>query len=89
MLKYGRRGAPKKRHIFLKDKMVCWQEPTNITTVQEKSKKKKDNNKDKQKKVLYRSIPVLDITDIKMGRDSSVFNRYKLKKESDMYSFIV
>ena len=69
MLKYGRRGRPKQRHVFLKDKMICWQDPSEVIDLLEKPKKNKSKDKNKKssenkKKNLVRAIPVLGITEI-------------------------
>ena len=38
-VKYGQKGAPKPRHIFLHEKFICWRDPKAMTVPDLKSKK--------------------------------------------------
>ena len=58
-LKYGRRGKPKPRHIFLIDKALSWREPGSKSVPEKKDQKK-----------FVRFMPILDFKDIRRGRDS-------------------
>lgn len=73
-LKYGRRGRPKPRHVFLVEKAISWREPGS----NEIPNAKKGNKS-------QRYMPILDFKEIKIGRDSDVFKRFKLKKEHELY----
>ena len=39
-IKYGKKGAPKARHIFLHDKFICWRDPKDMRLPDLKSKRK-------------------------------------------------
>ena len=73
-LKYGRRGNPKPRHIFLIDKAISWREPGSSFMPDMKKAKK-----------AIRYMPLLECTNITVGRESDAFKRFKLKKESEKY----
>ena len=73
-LKYGRRGKPKPRHIFLIDKALSWREPGSKSVPEKKDQKK-----------FVRFMPILDFKDIRRGRDSEVFKRFQIKKETERY----
>ena len=73
-LKYGKRGRPKPRHIFLIDKAISWREPGSKATPLPKDQKK-----------FIRYMPILDIKDITYGRGSDIFKRFQIKKESEKY----
>ena len=73
-LKYGRRGKPKPRHVFLIDKAISWREPG--SKIVPLLKKNKEN---------VRYMPILDFREITFGRDSGVFKRFRIKKETEMY----
>lgn len=74
LLKYGRRGKAKPRHIFMIDKALSWREPGTKSVPNSKEQKK-----------FVRFLPILDLKDIKIGRDSDVFKRktFKLKDETE------
>lgn len=73
-LKYGRRGKPKPRHIFMIDKALSWREPGSQSLPNKKDQKQ-----------FVRFLPILDFKEIKIGRDSDVFKRFQIKKETEMY----
>ena len=73
-LKYGRRGRPKPRHVFLIDKAISWREPGSTNMPAKKDQKK-----------FIRYMPILDLKEISIGRESDVFKRFKIKKENEMY----
>lgn len=73
-LKYGRRGRPKPRHIFLIEKAISWREPGS-----------QDIPKSQDQKKFIRYMPILDFKEIIKGRDSEIFKRFKIKKETEKY----
>ena len=73
-LKYGRRGRPKPRHVYLLDKAISWREPGSKVIPQSKDQKK-----------FIRYMPILDIKEITYGRTSEIFKKFQIKKENERY----
>ena len=75
-VKYGQKGAPKPRHIFLHDKFICWRDPKDISIPDLKTKKRK------------RYIPLKEITRVEEGRGAKTFAKYKNGKDLLSFSLI-
>ena len=39
-IKYGKKGAPKPRHVFLFEKFICWRDPKDMSPPNIKAKSK-------------------------------------------------
>lgn len=39
-IKYGKKGAPKPRHVFLFEKFLCWRDPKDMSQPNIKAKRK-------------------------------------------------
>lgn len=74
-IKYGKKGAPKARHVFLHEKFLCWRDPKDMRMPDLKSKRK-----------IKRMIELSKITEILHGRTTKQFAKYKNEKK-DVLSF--
>jgi len=74
-IKYGKRGAPKPRHVFLHGNHIYWRDPKDGALPDEKKKGK-------------RNIPIKEITGYSLGRGSKNFERFK-KTGKDSVSFTI
>jgi hypothetical protein len=74
-IKYGKRGAPKSRHVFAHGTHLIWRDP-------------KDDSVPNTKKEGVRNIPIKDITGYVVGRGAKNFIRYK-KVGKDNFSFTI
>ena len=68
-IKYGKKGTPKPRHVFLYDKFICWRDPKDMRQPDVKAKRKK------------RMIALKEIREILMGRTTKPFEKFKNGKD--------
>lgn len=74
-IKYGLRGGPKSRHVFVHGMFLCWRDP-------------RDDGVPNTKKEGVRNIPVKDIIGFESGRSAKNFEKYK-KIGKDNVSFTI
>lgn len=74
-IKYGQRGGPKSRHVFVHGMFLCWRDP-------------RDDGVPNTKKEGVRNIPVKDIIGFENGRSAKNFEKYK-KIGKDNVSFTI
>ena len=74
-IKYGQRGGPKSRHVFVHGMFLCWRDP-------------RDDGVPNTKKEGVRNIPVKDIIGFDNGRSAKNFEKYK-KIGKDNVSFTI
>ena len=74
-IKYGKRGAPKSRHVFAHGTYLCWRDP-------------RDDSLPNTKKEGVRNIPIKDIQGYENGRGAKNFEKYK-KIAKEAVSFTI
>ena len=75
-IKYGKKGAPKPRHVYLFEKFLCWRDPKDMSQPNVKAKSK------------YRMIALKEIEKIVQGRTTKQFEKYKNGKDNLSFSII-
>ena len=73
-IKYGKKGIPKPRHVFLFDKFICCRDPKDMGQPDVKAKRKK------------RMIALKEIREVVLGRTTKPFEKYKNGKDHLSFS---